>query len=517
MSNYLDDNIDQIVFLDVDYLKVLGEKTFERCLFELVTHKLDLSDFHKIYKNQKVGRKAYPPALLLRIIFYAYYKGITSSRRIAEACETDLKFMALATGRRPHFTTIADFVSGHTDAMNQVFHKVLMICCQSGLVGKEHFAIDGCKLPSDASKQWSGTHKDLKKKSEKLRQSAEKIINKHLNNDNTNDGNSGDSDRRRQTVETFLKNADKIDAFLQKSKPRKSTGKSNREIQSNITDNDSAKMSTSKGTLQGYNCQTVNDEKHQVIVATECFGVGPDQTLLKPMIKRIKENLGDDVLNNGALLTADTGYSSEKNMETIYRENINAVIPDTQFRQRDSHFKESESVQKHKANRQKTRKDKPKGKLGYSSHRFTLNREAKLCVCPNGHEMMYHGDHFLINNKRYMRFKSYLKNCRACPLQKDCMSKALKEHGRQVSFAVESDSNTNYLDLMKAKIDSEQGKQDYAKRMWTIEPVFANITSNKGIKRLSLRSKAKVTCQWTICCIMHNIEKLWRYGTIASV
>ena len=127
MSNYLDDNIDQIVFLDMDYVKVLGEKTFERCLYELMTHNLDLSLFDQAYKHKKVGRKAYPPALLLRVIFYAYYKGITSSRRIAEACETDLKFMALAAGKRPHF------------------------------------AIDDRKLTSDASKQWSGTHKDLKK------------------------------------------------------------------------------------------------------------------------------------------------------------------------------------------------------------------------------------------------------------------------------------------------------------------------------------------------------------------
>ena len=233
------------------------------------------------------------------------------------------------------------------------------------------------------------------------------------------------------------------------------------------------------------------------------------------MINKIKENLGDEVLKKGALVTADTGYSSEQNMKYIYQENINAVIPDTQFRQRDPLFKESESVQTHKAHRQQTRKDKLNGKKGYPSDRFTLNREAKRCVCPNGHEMMYHGDHFIINNKRYMRFKSFLKNCRECPLQKECMSKPLKEHGRQVSFVVEGESNTNYLDLMKARIDSEQGKKDYAKRMWTIEPVFANIASNKGINKLSLRGKAKVTCQWVVCCIVHNLEKVWRYGGYA--
>jgi len=175
----------------------------------------------------------------------------------------------------------------------------------------------------------------------------------------------------------------------------------------------------------------------------------------------------------------------------------------------------SESVKEHKALRQKIRKDKPKGKNGYSADKFILNREWKLCVCPNGHEMMYHGDHFEINNKRYMRFKSYLKNCRGCPLQNECMKKPVKEHGRQVSFLVDDDNNSNYLDLMKKKIDSEQGKRDYAKRMWTIEPVFANITSNKGINKLSLRGQAKVTCQWMMYCIVHNIEKLWRYGELA--
>ena len=120
--------------------------------------------------------------------------------------------MALAAGKTPHFTTIADFVSSNCDEMKALFHKVLMICCQSGLVGKKHFAIDGCKLPTDASKQWSGTHSQLKKKSDKLRQSAQNIIDRHL----LNDGKSGDDDnnKKRQTVETLLKNAEKIDKFL---------------------------------------------------------------------------------------------------------------------------------------------------------------------------------------------------------------------------------------------------------------------------------------------------------------
>lgn len=513
MANFLDDNINQSVFLDINYLEVLGENTFEYCLYQLVTHTLDLESFHKHYKNSNVGRKAYSPAVLLRVIFYAYYRGITSSRAIERSCKTDLKFMALAAGKTPHFTTIADFVSSYPEEMEAVFHKVLMICCKSGLVGKEHFAIDGCKIPSDASKQWSGTHADLKKKSDKLKLAAGKIIERHCANDSDKD--PGDKQRELKTADTLIKNAKSIDEFLAKNEKRMGVGRRKIEVQSNVVDNDSTKMTTSKGTIQGYNCQTVSDELHQIVVATKAFGIGPDQSLLQPMVEAIKENLGDDCLQYGTLLTADTGYSSEANMEYLFDEGINAVVPDTHFRQRDPRIAGSHSVAKHKAHRRKTRKDKRKGTTNYPASLFAVDQSSETCICPNGHKMIYQGNHFEADNKRYMRFKSYLKNCRACPLQSKCMKYALKENGRQVSFVVNDKANVSYLDLMKQKIDSPEGRKNYARRMWTIEPVFGNITSNKGLNRLSLRSQAKVTCQWMMYCIVHNIEKLWRYGDMA--
>ncbi|WP_269621144.1 hypothetical protein [Zhongshania sp. BJYM1] len=58
MANYLDDNLHQSVFLDINYLEVLGDNTFEFCLYQLMTHTLDLQAFDKRYKNKNVGRKA---------------------------------------------------------------------------------------------------------------------------------------------------------------------------------------------------------------------------------------------------------------------------------------------------------------------------------------------------------------------------------------------------------------------------------------------------------------------------
>ena len=80
-----------------------------------------------------------------------------------------------------------------------------------------------------------------------------------------------------------------------------------------------------------------------------------------------------------------------------------------------------------------------------------------------------------------------------CDLQTQCMKKPVKDQGRQVSFLNEEQEKVTCLDLMKQKIDSPEGRRMYSRRMWTIEPVFGNITSNKGLSRISVRGEAKAT------------------------
>ena len=87
-------------------------------------------------------------------------------------------------------------------------------------------------------------------------------------------------------------------------------------------------------------------------------------------------------------------------------------------------------------------------------------------------------------------------------------------HGRQVSFTVRD--RPTYTDWMRQRIDSDHGKQIYSHRMSTVEPVFANITASKQLRRFSLRGKEKVQGQWQLFCMIHNIEKLMRYGAIAE-
>ncbi|MCJ8315396.1 MAG: IS1182 family transposase [Pseudomonadales bacterium] len=510
MSNFIPTNLNQSLFFDLNYLEVLGDDTFEYFLYQLLETEIDLSAFYDIYKNNKVGRKAYHPALLLRVIFYAYYRGMISSREIERACKTDLKFIALAAGTQPHFTTLANFVSTHSETMKDLFHRILLICDQSNLIGKEHFAIDGCKIACDASRQWSGTHKELAKKSDKLKKTANRIIERHKDNDSDKSDGNGQHKEEKQKIETLLMNAKKIDDFLNTNEKRIGVGKQKNEVQSNITDNESAKMKTNKGMTQGYVCVTVADDKRQIIVNADSYGMGTEHTTLIPSIEGIKKYLGNDVLDS-AVITADTGFSSESNMKYIFENKIDAVIPDNQYRKRDEKFIKSETYNEKQAERNNERID-TKSKNKYKASVFKFDSELNTCVCPNNKSMRYMGDHYETTAGLNKRFVGELKDCRNCPLQQKCMHNPVKEKGRQVSFLRDDKRTVKFMDIMKEKIDSAAGRRIYSKRMWTIEPVFGNICSNKKLSKSNLRGKTKVNGQWLMYCMIHNLEKLWKYG-----
>ena len=126
--------------------------TFEFALNHIVDNDLDLSAFDERYRNDSLGAPAFDPAILLKIILYAYSRGITRSRDIARCCEENIIFIALSADTHPHFTTIASFISTMREQITPLFCNVLLICSADGLIGKEMFAVDGCKISSNCSK-----------------------------------------------------------------------------------------------------------------------------------------------------------------------------------------------------------------------------------------------------------------------------------------------------------------------------------------------------------------------------
>jgi transposase len=135
---------------------------------------MDMSAFEQNYKNDNKGAAAYSPRVLLKAILYCYSMGIISSRAIEKACRENIITKALAEDSEPDHDTIAAFISSNSAAVKDLFAQVLLKCSKLDLITGEMFAIDGCKLPSNASKEWSGKLADLRKKKNDL----EKLLSK---------------------------------------------------------------------------------------------------------------------------------------------------------------------------------------------------------------------------------------------------------------------------------------------------------------------------------------------------
>jgi transposase len=98
------------MLLSVILAEQIQPGTFEFALDHLVDHELDLSALDARFKNDETGASAYDPRVMLKIVLLAYSRGLITSRRIAQACEQNVLFMAVSGDSQPSYTHIAKFV-----------------------------------------------------------------------------------------------------------------------------------------------------------------------------------------------------------------------------------------------------------------------------------------------------------------------------------------------------------------------------------------------------------------------
>ena len=514
MARYKEYNYAQLKLIPVSFSHQILPGSFEYTLNYLVDRELDLSIFASRYKNDETGAPAYDPAILLKIVLYAYSRGITSSREIERCCRENVTFMALSADTQPHFTTIADFISTMGDEITPLFLEVLMICDEMGLIGKEMFAIDGCKLSSNASKEWSGTKADLQKKARKMDKAIRYWLKKHREEDDRGDP-SPHREKEVAQVETLRRHAKKIKDWLMEhdDKPGKSRGPK----KSNITDNDSAKMKTGHGVLQGYDGVATVDAKHQIVVHAEAFGEAQEHDLLQPMIAETRANFqaidkARDVFRYAAV-TADSGFHSEANLKALFDQKIDGYVADHFFRKRDPRFATADR------HRRRAVAERRHGKSTcYRPSDFIYDASAQTCICPAGRFLYRDGNHCIINGHIGIRFRGAKRDCLPCRQRAQCLWHPERTPTRQVVFFTGRVSgkavNETYTQQMKRKIDTPTGRHQYSRRLGIVEPVFAHIRNALGLSRFSLRGRIKVNIQWKLFCIVHNLLKVHRYGLV---
>ena len=487
--------------------------SFAFALSYLVDHELDLSALDARFKNDITGASAYDPRVMLKIVLLAYSQGIISSRSIASACSRNVQFIAISGDSQPSHAHIAKFVVSLSDQIKPLFAQVLMTCDAQGLIGREMFAIDGVKLPSNASKERSGTHEELSHRAERLDKAADKILALHQAQDKAGAQEPLES-KRQARVDALRQEAERTRAFVAQN-PKRLNSK-DQELKSNITDPDSAKMATNKGVIQGYAAQAAVDSDSQIIIAADVVGSGSEQSMLAPMIEQAKPWTDENTL-----VTADAGYHSDANVKQLHDNNTPALIADGQMRKRDERFADQA---KHKAKPDPLSEKKASCEAAeikfFRPKDFSFNDEGHTATCPAGQVLTSSGRiHITSSGQPYQTYTAKATDCSSCALRAKCIKtrqadeKSPLARGRQVSrFLPKAPDPSHPSERMRQAIDSPRGRQLYSQRIGTVEPVFANLRHNKRLSRFNYRGQVKVRTQWSLYCMVHNIEKLSKAG-----
>ena len=491
--------------------------TFEWALNYLID-RMDMSLFEKDYHNDETGATAYSPKALLKVIIYCYSMGIISSRRIEKTCKTNITVKALSGDNEPDHSLIADFISKNSEAVTDLFTQVLLQCSTLDLITGEMYSLDGCKLPSNASKEWSGTIEDLTEKKERLKKHIQRILERHKELDKDEEGKKiqepfrktmgDDRERRERSIERMEKKLKRLDDFLGTAKER--IGTSGEEVQSNITDEESAKIKGLHGYIQGYNGISIADSGNQIIISAETTGSSESGIFIE-MLEKLEKNMqkvtGEEKPLEKSIVTGDSGFFSEKNLQGAKEMGIQVLIPDPQFRQRDPDFEE-----------RKNEKEKKR----YTIEDFTYDEENNNYKCPGG-KILKHIKKMKLGNNWGEKYQAAWRDCGGCALKGKCIKskkegeeKKKRGYGRTI-YIVERNYEENLSEQMREKIDNPAYRELYSRRQQIIEPTYSHITYSKGMNRFTLRGTKKVNIQWKLYCIVHNIWKCMgplteRYG-----
>jgi transposase len=420
---------------------------------------LDLGDFYADYTHETDrGYPAYHPAMMLKILLYAYCVGVMSSRKIEKACWDDIAFRVLSADQHPDHQSIARFRKRHLSALSKLFKQVLKLAQQAGMVKLGTVALDGTKIKANASKHKAMSYERMVETEKRLEKEIADLLNRAERVDGEEDQRYG-ADKLGDELpaelarrETRLATIQKAKAALEeearrmaeaqkKRKPPKAAknknGKSGKppkqgsakhrvkskkakpdpKAQRNFTDPDSRIMwnTNSKSFEQSYNAQAVVDGEAQIIVATDVTQERNDKQQLKPMVREMRRNMSSDPDK----LLADAGYCSDANLTDKAFEGIDLFIPPD----RQTHGKLPSSP--------------PKGRI----------------------------------------------------------SKMLSATER-----------------MRRKLSTAKGKAVYRLRKSIVEPVFGQIKHARGFRQFLLRGLNNVTSEWDLVCLTHNIRKLFTKG-----
>ena len=462
---------DQLFLLPPSVADWLPENHLAFFVLDVVSE-LDLAAFYAEYREDGRGGAAYDPALVLAVLVYAYCVGERSSRRIERRLVEDVAFRVVGANQLLDHATLARFRRRHAEAIAEMFGQVLGLCVQEGLVDSKVISIDGTKIEANASAWANRTRRQL----------ADEILAEAERQDTEEDELFGESrgdelppnwarrENRRARVREALRQLDEqgaadFESHLAERAAREQAvghklpgrkpirgGQTGKERFANPTDPDSRMLRARNRFLQGYNAQAAVSSD-QVIVAAEVTNAANDSTMFAPMVRATEKNLASSEANGVGTFVADTGYWSVENA-TLATSSVVLIPPMP-------------------TTRGVTDPDDPR----IRERRGVLERiDAGMLSLKQGAIEM---------GVSYAWAPQLLAGHRA---------------GRADPAVLKRQ--------MLDRLATAEGRQTYAKRKITTEPVFGNIKANMRCRRFSGRGMQAALSEWRLICSVHNLLKV---------
>jgi transposase len=461
------DSVDQLYFTSRGEA-VSGEELI--LTIDEVVDRLDLGPLYACWREG--GRGFYDPAMMLKILFFAYCDGERYSRQIAKRIRYDIRYQYFTGSLRPKYRTICRFRTIDAELMASYFVQIVSLCEEIGLLDLSLLAIDGSKIKASASRRRTCRKEDKDRLASKYRRmllddSAADLAD--VGSEECGDDEDGGTEPKAVVDRGDLKR--RVGEALK----RLEAG----ESEVNVTDSDAKLMKLSDGGIRpAYNGQIAVDN-NQLIVAADIGNMANDTANFIGMIEQSRKNVDSPI---GKYL-ADGGYYTGSNLKYAEENGLDIYIPPT------NGYQESEAK--------------------YSRQDFTYDEQTDSYRCPAGKMLRFKYSRFRggIQHKIY---RCSARDCGACAYKTQC-TKSRRELCISEVYAAEK--------TLADKLSSSSGEAIYKRRQTLVEPVFGNIKFNLGFNRFCLRGLEKVRIEFLLMCIAHNLKKMasqWRRLRVAA-
>ena len=341
---------DQLLLLSPDLQEWLPAGHLAHHVSDLVDS-LELDAFYAPYEGDGRRNSPYEPSMMVKVLIYAYATGVFSSRAIARKLEEDVAFRVLGAGNFPQHRTVCEFRRRHLEDFERLFVEVVRVAREMGVVRFGTLSVDGTKVRANASKRKAMSYGRMLHEEARLKEEIQGLLDRAGAVDAEEDARYGEQvrgdelpaelQRREKRLAAIREAKERLEAAQREAddargrKPgqrrhpkggrpyKRDYGQSDPDAQSNFTDPESQIMNTStEGFQQCYNAQTVVDETHQIIVATDVEANASDQGQLLPLLDEVSETFEVEP----EVVLADAGYCNEADLVALEQRGIDGHV-----------------------------------------------------------------------------------------------------------------------------------------------------------------------------------------------